>query len=730
MNFKKLIATPIFFITTFYSILTAFFYNKVLFTPDFGSSDAYHVNYAAKYFLAQNYHHFHIPFWTNLLQGGFPFIAESQTGAFNLLNLFLLSFLPFSLAYPLLYTSSLFLLTLGFYLILTEIKLNKWYSLLLALNFTFNGAIIFRLPHLNLIQTIAYFPLLVWCFMKYVKNIKIRYLFLIPLFTSQMLIAGHTQAAFVSLCGLLLFAVSSKYIFRLPMKRYISSVIVLLILLVFGFSFATPQLLPSIVLSKVAIRSLELDYDTATLFPFVFKNLLNFINPFIFGNPKYGTYPPYSTDWGIFWENTPYVGVVMFAIWLLSFPSLIFLKNKKNLLRIFIVCNISFLVFVLCALGKSSPLYFIYNFPPFNMFRVPSKFLIPAVFFFFMAVSASIFFITQTRSKILKYLLFGLLCINLLDLLVTGYSYHLFVPSSALRVDKTLTQLDPRYNYISLGATEAWNTYFVKKGWTDKKSVRSYIFNINYLYPNSNLQFQKSTLDVNTPGLKLKRVAFIYQMLLSQIKIVNNQIEEITSMGKQLLDYTNTRYIISHYPFKAPEINTIDRITQGKETIYVGEVQQQTKTAAIYYFPDSATTVTYLQDLMQKLNETDLNRTAILEKSINTSYFNTFSDYKLTTVKQTENEYEFRYQSSYPKFLVIKVNNYPEWGIYVDGKKIEGYKVNLMHTGIAIDRGSHTVRVVYENNSVKKGVIIAVFTLPALIGFLYLLKRLQRYLLL
>jgi hypothetical protein len=228
--------------------------------------------------------------------------------------------------------------------------------------------------------------------------------------------------------------------------------------------------------------------------------------------------------------------------------------------------------------------------------------------------------------------------------------------------------------------------------------------------------------------LKLKRVAFIYQMLLSQIKIVNNQIEEITPMGKQLLDYTNTRYIISHYPFKAAEINIINKITQGKETIYVGEVQQQTKTDAIYYFPDSATIVTYLQDLMQKLNETDLKHTAILEKSVNTSYFNTLSDYKLTTIKQTENEYEFRYQSSYPKFLVIKVNNYPEWSIYVDGKKIDGYKVNLMHTGITLDRGSHSVRVVYENNSVKKGVLIAVFTLPALIGFLYVLKRLQRYL--
>ena len=50
----------------------AFFFlmrDKLLFTPYFGESDAYHFNLSLKHFLSQNLKNNTLPFWTNQLSG-------------------------------------------------------------------------------------------------------------------------------------------------------------------------------------------------------------------------------------------------------------------------------------------------------------------------------------------------------------------------------------------------------------------------------------------------------------------------------------------------------------------------------------------------------------------------------------------------------------------------------------------------------------------------------------
>ena len=66
------------------------FKDKLLFTPDYTSTDAFHFNTSLKYFLSENLKQNILPFWTDKLQNGFPLFAEGQTGALYLPNIIFL----------------------------------------------------------------------------------------------------------------------------------------------------------------------------------------------------------------------------------------------------------------------------------------------------------------------------------------------------------------------------------------------------------------------------------------------------------------------------------------------------------------------------------------------------------------------------------------------------------------------------------------------------------------
>jgi hypothetical protein len=252
-------------------------------TPDFGHSDFWHFNFAVKFFLGQALHHGFLPFWSKDIGTGFPLFAESQVGIFNLFNLIFFWLFDPALAINLGYLTTFLIVISGTYLFCRSINFERKVSLLASFLFGFCGIFVTHVPHFNFIQTAAFLPWIFFATQKIISTGKLMFGLLLSFTISQQFYSGYPQMVMISLVG------SSLYL--LWNFRATKSVKLLLIYTAFvllGITLASPQLLATWTLLKL---SPPLSETTYTAFPYSPINLLSFLNPYLFGDPRIGTYP-------------------------------------------------------------------------------------------------------------------------------------------------------------------------------------------------------------------------------------------------------------------------------------------------------------------------------------------------------------------------------------------------------------------------------------------------------
>jgi len=541
----------------------AFFFlmrDKLLFTPDFGESDAYHFNLSLKHFLSQNLKNNTLPFWTNQLSGGYPLFSESQLGALFLPNLFLLKFFSFTDAYTLLFVVVFISLTIGFYLLLRALKVGVIESMLMSFIFVLNGSLSLRWVHLNLLQTFSLIPLLFYVSLRYLQEGKNRFLLISSLIVSQMFFAGHIQIIFIGMLGLFLLVL----FLNIPEK---TRMVFLFLSFIIGAFISLPQTLPTYLLSQNSVRPFQLDYQLATSFPLTWSHLVSFFNPYPFGNPRYATYPIYSADWGIFWENTPYLGRFFLPLFFIAF----FLSRKKMDKKNILIYVTLFITFVLLALGKNSPVYFIFNFFPFNLFRTPSKYLLMSSFFILCMLSLMMRdVLKKTVHPIIKLILIILLCLNIIDLTRFAFDYHLFVKSDkVLKSPEVTRSISHDGYYITIDPYTSWNDVFLKKGWQSPKETDLYLFMKNFLYPNSNLIFDRSSYAINTGAFHLRRPEYVKSLIERSIW---KESQTVTPYIKNLLEIIEINTIVSGIPLKGEALKEKEILSMDEVKIYIYEV--------------------------------------------------------------------------------------------------------------------------------------------------------------
>lgn len=704
----------------FYLITFITFKDKFLFTPDFGESDSYHLNFSLKYFLSKNLKKNHIPFWTDKLQGGMPLMAEGQIGGFFFLNILFLKFLPFYIGYNLLFISSLFLLSYGIYLFLKEIKTPQIIAFLLGLNFAWNGSISLRLVHLNLIQTFSLTPYLFLTLIKFVKTNNKFYLLFFSLILSQMIFAGHSQIVFISLLGTSLwFIFFLNHCYKGNLKKILTNTFLLLIFVIIGFFIAFPQILPTLTLTKYSLRPLQLSYWSATSFPFNFKNLIGFYSPFYYGNPRLGTYPPFSSNWGIFWENTPYLGKPLFFIFIITTAlALLFYKKKFKTSLLFHTLFLS-LIFLLLSLGRSSPLYFLYNFPPFNFFRTPSKYLLMVNYFLFIFLGLGLKEFTEKKS-IRTIIIMIVLLLNLFDLLSFTKNYHLLVNKDDLLHQPQLAKkISPSLKYISLGQVYQWNKIFLDKGWQNEDSQNYFLFFKNYLFPNSNLIFNKKTFDINSGGHVLKRPEYLKRLITKDL-VAENKTITVPSRTVKLLKILNIRYIITPYKIKNDRFKIVKKATRKKNHIYLYQLNTNFNDKDNFiYIPFKLKKINFLEDFQREYyKETDFQKTALIE-SIKMKINENRKPAKIFKIQAKNENLTVEGYFPQPSFLVVKKNYFPNWKVYINGKETKKYPVNLIHIGINVPKGKNKIEVRYSYNDFLTGILISFMTIIVTASLLF-----------
>jgi hypothetical protein len=95
-----------------------------------------------------------------------------------------------------------------------------------------------------------------------------------------------------------------------------------------------------------------------------------------------------------------------------------------------------------------------------------------------------------------------------------------------------------------------------------------------------------------------------------------------------------------------------------------------------------------------------------------------FKQAAVSVQKNTQWSFRATATSSAPSFFVIAKNWYPEWNVAVDGRRIEPIKTNLIHMGMVIPSGRHTITAEYIPYSFYLGILGAALALIGSVIFI------------
>lgn len=321
---------------------------------------------------------------------GFPLLAEGQTGIFYLYNLVLFHLFNVVTAFNLSYLLIFLTCFIGSFLFAKSLKLKTVSSFYLAFLFTFSGVMITQVPHINLIQVVCFLPWQFYFSEKFLQTNKKIWLLGTIFVTTQQFFATYQQIVLITFIGLGIYTTIRSW-----QENKLGHLIPFALAILLGTTLSMPQLLPSLQMVKLSNRPSGLPAADLVAFPYHPKNLLSFLNPYFWGDPRKGTYPAYSADWGIFWEQTGYIGILPLSLAVLAFWD----RKSREVVKIF---GIILVISLILLLGKYTPFFFVFQLPPLDLFRVPARFLI--LFVWALTILAAIGF-NKIKSQALTYII-------------------------------------------------------------------------------------------------------------------------------------------------------------------------------------------------------------------------------------------------------------------------------------------------------------------------------------
>ncbi|MBI2595275.1 YfhO family protein [Candidatus Daviesbacteria bacterium] len=675
---------------------------EIFVTPDIGGSDILHYEYATKYFLSESLKKHQLPLWNPYIATGFPQMG-TITGDFNPVNLLLFYFLPMPLVFNLYLALTFFLTGFFTYLFARSLKISRLGSLLCSISITFSGILVTKIVHSIMLQTFTFFPLELYFVEKYLQKKRLFFILCLSLAIGLQILSGYLQIVLYCLIILLLYFGLRLY---LEQALRLKSMCIIFAAIIIGFIIASVQLLPNLEFTGLSTRSGGVDIEVVEKLPYPLQHLVTFIWPYLLGDPRSGTYPWYSENWGIFWENTGYIGILPL---ILAFLAVFWgLKKNSNVVIFFLIITFTFFL----MLGKYSPVFFLYNIPPLSFFRVPARWII--FFTFGLVILAGFGFdqffkksaIGKHRKSIIPMVILALIVLNLF-----AFSFFYNPRGDALTwlnepetVKFLKTDLSD-YRIISFGTPVLWNKQLQSKGW-DTKADGFKAF-LQGLEPNWNVVYR-----INHAGL--------YAVIQTQRgSTLNSALKRnIGGQARDLLDLENVKYIISPLPVDGRDLELVfTSSSQPKYYIY----QNKTVSARVFLvsnwvlIPDQ--TGQY-QALMA--GDVNFKKTAIVEQEIPNLGF---KNGEAKILKHGNNNVEVAANLDGDGLLVLADSYYPGWRATVDGVETKILPVNINQRGVLLRTGEHIVKFKFQPESLKWGIIISALSLLIVTSLVVFFKK-------
>ncbi len=366
-----------------------------------------------------------IPLWNPYLFMGAPLLANSQTAVLYPLHWPLLWLsAPKQLAWSI--VLHIGLASAGTYLFARRsLRVGPAAALVSAAIFGLGGFLSAQVEHLNQLNASAWLPWLLLCLDGAVSPGSRRWPGILGggAIVGLMLLAGHTQAAYIVLAGAGLYALFRGLAGGEPRRwtRALGAVAALAVMVALGLALAVGQLAPTLELSGLSVRSGGLPYREAASFSLkpglVFKA---FLPPFLWE-------PPFS-------EYVAYIGLVGLALAALGGWTAIKRRRPLGLVALLLAA-----VGVLLALGAYNPLYYLLYrvVPGFDLFRAPARWLLLYAFGAALLAGLGLESLNMLRSR--RIARWGLLLLLVIELFLAGRKLAYNQPTAPAAYDSLRT---------------------------------------------------------------------------------------------------------------------------------------------------------------------------------------------------------------------------------------------------------------------------------------------------
>jgi hypothetical protein len=344
------------------ALLNLGFFWQVLFdgaTMPSGGGDLASFLYPMYGFASQALKGGHLPLWNPYLFSGMPFAADIQSGLFYPANLlFELAGGSFS------YTNMEALATVHYvlagafaYLLARSLGTSRLAGWIAGLVWMWSGFLVAQLGHMNMVEVAVWLPLEL--LLLRLALLGVRPLLILPLTSAVLAVAffaGHTQLFLYELLALALFVAF--------WGSYRQSVRVLAICLAGAALLAAVQILPSLELTRLSLRS-GISYQESTKFAMAPAGLLTLLAPHFFGENA-------QNYWGS-WTTTEVFGYAGILPLVLAAAALRLRRHSETRFWFWLA-----VLGVLLSLGEATVLQgWLYRLVPgFDKVRAPGRFLV------------------------------------------------------------------------------------------------------------------------------------------------------------------------------------------------------------------------------------------------------------------------------------------------------------------------------------------------------------------
>lgn len=687
----------IFFFRWFYPV------QRILTTPDFGRSDAWHFSFPTKFALAQAIEKNQLPLWRDDIGDGFPLFAEGQTGALFLPNQLAFRLFPPDMAYGLLVALTPITFALGLYLWLRGINVSPMWATYASIAGGYSGLMITQLPHITLLQGMSLMPWVLWATSRMRTNTRMRSVALLAFLVHQQNAAGFPQATFLTL-----ILCASLICYDLIQKKTLHTALVWALGVGLGIAASAWQILPSYEFLRASTDQNGFDPATATTFSFPLRHLASFILPTPFGNPKLGTYPPFTIDGSIFWEVSPYLGIITVFFALAG----VLAYWRKPFVRFF--CIVLFASLLLAG-GKFAPTYILFSVWPMTLFRVPARFLWIAIVCVLTLGSMGGNFLSQ-KSNTAGKILIGILAVTQIGFLISAFwSYHTITPAKQIVSRPDIYKDNPVQGRImSIGYGQKHNEIFLHHGWSGKEQTYEDLTQL--LSPDSNMLWNIHQHQIYA-GRFLNRPTLVNTMMEETIL----QSPDIATLSASTF---TDMFAISDILSAMPIDSDVFRLASSRDytsglTLYHYQNTHPSNRARVVYEATSAATLTDAYRILRSdsfspqdtvLLESHQTKEGTIRTYLSTSTAPLDPENRIVWEQNTHQAITLSVTSSADGILVLADTYYPGWVARIDGKETPIYAANITQRAVILPKGTHAVTFTYEPTSVRTGRLISLIS--------------------